>query len=807
MVAIAIIAWITLVTITQSQIYQLAPLVIIMILIIAAAGLTRGTDIFSLFGIGALFGMTGSIGSKGAGRGFGASNVRGRIASQFKRTGSAMFKTAGKSTKKKFSVTGAYSKYAMKKAQLQSAKLQIIKQQSKLAGAIAQHNRMAGPTGMIPMSVGANAARKAMTRITGTSPLNMKMNEKRAELEQLAQKRGPLSIQEKFRLWKLSQQVYGHGANQQGIGYYMRAVPLIGAPLSWVASGLSVAGVPGARPGLLKRSESEKRKNDKELVNEYERQLLIADPTGAALSQFRQQAQSFASKPKTPPKPEPTYNGPGIPMPLMQYTTYVDSKGKVRSKLANEEEFRRHTQIWWEENIRAQTEFARQRQMEAEAKDAALINYMASRAGVSQNDPVGMQRIAMMKNNFDDMFKEDYERKKELDGLKKELETENTRLRDEREERRKELKSKYDSLQEQLENLKEKVTKEDTQRIEMVKQLKQQLQYADAAVATAKTTGTITSQHAKDAVSMATKKADDDFTKFTSSIDTSHLDKPIGSLEAETQFLNSLKEKSEELKANDRATATIMQDASQKVSDALKNISSNLEPKVISSIDTAGGLVKHSEEVVKIRKSAVEGDQEFSELAYGNLQKSKEAYDARMDFGDDENKTVKRLVAEQAAELQSEKEKAELLINSMRERGYVINQSTYAARQYDEINSEIKNNEDRQRENAAEAAALQKEMANMLSLRSRLQKRIEKSEERLSIARKNLDDMKKMEDETKDREDEIRRTKNDMTLLNHEINRFSTELVDRDRALDDLIKEAEERVEKAKAAAAKSGTQ
>jgi hypothetical protein len=48
---------------TAPSITTLAPLVVIFVLIIAAAGLTRGTDIFQLFGIGSLLGITkGGIG-------------------------------------------------------------------------------------------------------------------------------------------------------------------------------------------------------------------------------------------------------------------------------------------------------------------------------------------------------------------------------------------------------------------------------------------------------------------------------------------------------------------------------------------------------------------------------------------------------------------------------------------------------------------------------------------------------------------------------------------------------------------------
>ncbi len=54
-------------------IYAFIPIIVIIILIAAAAGLMRGTDIFALFGIGTLMGMASGIG-KGAGKGLGSGN-------------------------------------------------------------------------------------------------------------------------------------------------------------------------------------------------------------------------------------------------------------------------------------------------------------------------------------------------------------------------------------------------------------------------------------------------------------------------------------------------------------------------------------------------------------------------------------------------------------------------------------------------------------------------------------------------------------------------------------------------------------
>ena len=83
-------------------IYAFIPIVIIIILIAAAAGLSRGTDIFQVFGIGALIGIGSSIGKggtgtsiKGAGKSYGNSKA-------FKGMGTAAAKTIKGSGNKEF---------------------------------------------------------------------------------------------------------------------------------------------------------------------------------------------------------------------------------------------------------------------------------------------------------------------------------------------------------------------------------------------------------------------------------------------------------------------------------------------------------------------------------------------------------------------------------------------------------------------------------------------------------------------------------------------------------------------------------
>jgi len=59
----------------SSNVYALVPVIIILIFILAAAGLTRGVSIFNLFGIGALMGIGGGVGKGGAGKGLKAASA------------------------------------------------------------------------------------------------------------------------------------------------------------------------------------------------------------------------------------------------------------------------------------------------------------------------------------------------------------------------------------------------------------------------------------------------------------------------------------------------------------------------------------------------------------------------------------------------------------------------------------------------------------------------------------------------------------------------------------------------------------
>ncbi len=68
-----------LLQITAPTLVEVAPLILVFVLILAAAGLTRGADMFSLFGIGTLIGLKGSVGGGGAGKGLKSAKIHTRF--------------------------------------------------------------------------------------------------------------------------------------------------------------------------------------------------------------------------------------------------------------------------------------------------------------------------------------------------------------------------------------------------------------------------------------------------------------------------------------------------------------------------------------------------------------------------------------------------------------------------------------------------------------------------------------------------------------------------------------------------------
>jgi hypothetical protein len=87
---------------TTPSLYDLAPIVLIIIFIVAAAGVTKGGDIFQFFGVASLLGITGGVGGGGAGKGLrtGKPSTRAARMSASYKAGAKLTAVGSKATSK-----------------------------------------------------------------------------------------------------------------------------------------------------------------------------------------------------------------------------------------------------------------------------------------------------------------------------------------------------------------------------------------------------------------------------------------------------------------------------------------------------------------------------------------------------------------------------------------------------------------------------------------------------------------------------------------------------------------------------------
>jgi len=286
-----LLMYIALVTITQGQIYELAPLIVILILIVAAAGLTRGADIFSLFGIGTLMGLAGGMGSGGAGRGLKGASVQRRIAKSFKKLGSPVSGQLGKLAK-----SAAKKKFAQFKAGRKTAL------QQKLTVMRALHGRATGVPSQQAVRINPGYIRFSTSAIGAAAAVGsgLYMSQRQGQQPQMAQ--------------QISQRAQGGGtattltmrnklAGESVPRQMAQKIPIPIVRPAAVASGwaLGYVGVPGYRDNLSVRMANAAYKADVQSVKAFERQ--IREQYGAeGLAEFRSMINAdvvAAAKPGT----------------------------------------------------------------------------------------------------------------------------------------------------------------------------------------------------------------------------------------------------------------------------------------------------------------------------------------------------------------------------------------------------------------------------------------------------------------------------------------------------------------------------
>ena len=231
-------------------VYAFVPIVIIVILIAAAAGLSRGTSIFSAFGIGAIIGIGGSFGG-GRGKalhkqGYGGKAVQRNIA-----RGKIQGKKLGKAHLKKA--------VALSKGGAAALKARSISKNSNLTNALAEKGRAALSKKGLPTDIVAGATVGGIGFSTMAGSQVLKKREKTAKEKETARK----------NLLQAQERLSGYGA----------AGSAQGAPLSAPSAKASEKLGPIEKHGVKKmevQSEKTKAKLTK-TVEKAEAKLLSSE--------------------------------------------------------------------------------------------------------------------------------------------------------------------------------------------------------------------------------------------------------------------------------------------------------------------------------------------------------------------------------------------------------------------------------------------------------------------------------------------------------------------------------------------------
>ena len=134
-------------------VYAFVPIVIIVILIAAAAGLSRGTSIFSAFGIGAIIGIGGSFGSGGRGKALHRQGYGGKAP---QRANAAKRVTAVKG--KKFGAKDLKKAVALSKKGISALRAKKLATNSKLTSSLSELGKEALSKKGLPTDIVAGAS-------------------------------------------------------------------------------------------------------------------------------------------------------------------------------------------------------------------------------------------------------------------------------------------------------------------------------------------------------------------------------------------------------------------------------------------------------------------------------------------------------------------------------------------------------------------------------------------------------------------------------------------------------------------------
>ncbi len=153
-------------SVTAPTVSDLLPIIIIFALILAAAGLTRGANLFAMFGVGTLLGVSGRISGGGAGKGFGSAKsrtvMRRKIQDSSKSVGGVLKKNMLKG------LTGGAAKASASRAAGRSS---MIQNANYLKRVLETHKGGAAATAAKAYNAPPSTARFVTTAVSGNVAL------------------------------------------------------------------------------------------------------------------------------------------------------------------------------------------------------------------------------------------------------------------------------------------------------------------------------------------------------------------------------------------------------------------------------------------------------------------------------------------------------------------------------------------------------------------------------------------------------------------------------------------------------------
>ncbi len=339
---------------------DLIPLLVIFALILAAAGLTRGADLFSMLGVGTLLGVSGRIGGGGAGKGFGSAKTRSKMKTEMQKSSKNM---AGAI---KAGAKGAKKAVSNKRGAAKTKKMQdTIRQANELKRAIevskaGQDPTKQGTAALPPTDKFVNTAvvGGGYVGLKGQTLMNVQAAHRAADkagqdrqwletrLSQLKQK-ASLEMKQNGKVSRDTRRAIAETERAlKGSARNVHMLPILRVPIPGMSNPGAIAQHEAAKRGALQAeyaAAQEFLKTHKEAVTALSgtiAQLRIADARARndVISGYNAQTQARSNLPPPPPPPigatgapQQSYAAQQVPQYQNKYANHDGTKDLFNS--------------------------------------------------------------------------------------------------------------------------------------------------------------------------------------------------------------------------------------------------------------------------------------------------------------------------------------------------------------------------------------------------------------------------------------------------------------------------------------------